>query len=71
MSEPFAEPSDHGGVDDQLASEAIAAARCLGAVVRESGGNARGHVRDQAGAAGVDFAAWNLREGPSGLTPVA
>lgn len=56
---------------NQLAAETIAAAHHLGAVVRVSDGNARGHVRDQAGSAGVDFAAWNLGEGPAGLTPVA
>lgn len=55
---------------NQLAAETIAAAHHLGAVVRVSDGNARGHVRDQAASAGVDFAAWNLGEGPTGLTPV-
>jgi len=71
VSEPFAEPSDHAGVDDQLIAETIAAAHYLGAVVRASDCSARGHVRDQAGSAGIDFAAWSLGEGPSGLTPVA
>ena len=55
---------------NQLAAETIAAAHHLGAVVRVSDGNARGHVRDQAASADVDFAAWNLGEGPTGLTPV-
>jgi hypothetical protein len=55
---------------NQLAAETIAAAHHLGAVVRVSDGNARGHVHDQASAAGVDFSAWNLGEGPAGLTPV-
>lgn len=55
---------------NQLAAETIAAAHHLGAVVRVSDGNARGHVRDQGEAAGIDFAAWNLGEGPAGLTPV-
>ena len=52
-------------------AESIAAARYLGAVVRVSDGNARGHVRNQAGSGGVDFAAWSLGERPPGLTPVA
>ena len=55
---------------NQLAAETIAAAHHLGAVVRVSDGNARGHVHDQAASAGVDFAVWNLGEGPSGLTPI-
>lgn len=55
---------------NQLAAETIAAAHHLGAVVRVSDGNARGHVRDQAVAAGVDFAVWNLGQGPAGLTPI-
>jgi hypothetical protein len=56
---------------NQLAAETIAAAHQLGAVVRVSDGNARGHVREQAELAGVDFAPWNLGEGPGGLTPVS
>jgi hypothetical protein len=71
VSEPPAEPSDHAGVDDQLIAETIAAAHYVGAVVRASDCNVRGHVRDQAGSAGVDFAAWSLGERPPGLTPVA
>jgi kynureninase len=55
---------------NQLAAETIAAAHHLGAVVRVSDGNARGHVHDQAASAGVDFAVWSLGEGPSGLTPI-
>ena len=55
---------------NQLAAETIAAAHHLGAVVRVSDGNARGHVRDQAAAAEVDLAVWNLGQGPAGLTPI-
>jgi hypothetical protein len=56
---------------NQLAAETVAAARNLGAVVRVSEGNSRGHVREQCLAAGVDFAVWRLGEGPNGLTPIA
>jgi hypothetical protein len=55
---------------NQLAAETIAAARHLGAVVRLSEGNGRGHVRDQSATAGIDVAVWRLGQGPNGLTPV-
>lgn len=56
---------------NQLAAETIAAAHHLGAVVRLSEGNGRGHVRDHATAAGIDIAVWRLGQGPNGLSPVA
>ena len=56
---------------NQLAAETIAAAHHLGAVVRVSEGNGRGHVADQSAASGIDFAIWRLGQGPNGLIPVA
>ena len=56
---------------NQLAGETVAAARHLGAVVRVSEGNGRGHVHDQVTAAGIDFAIWTLGPGPNGLTPMS
>jgi hypothetical protein len=55
---------------NQLAAETIAAAHHLGAVVRVSDGNARVTSAIRLLSAGVDFAVWNLGEGPTGLTPV-
>lgn len=55
---------------NQLAAETIAIAHHLGAVVRVSEGNGRGHVRDQVKAAGLEFGIWHLGQGPHGLTPV-
>jgi hypothetical protein len=43
-----------------LAAETIAAARHLGAVVRFSPGNGRGHVVDHVLTAGVDFEIWDI-----------
>lgn len=55
---------------NQLAAETIAIARHLGAVVRVSEGNSKGHVRDQVTASGLEFGVWRLGPGPHGLTPV-
>lgn len=55
---------------NQLAAETIAAARLLGAVIRVSEGNSRGHLREQAAIAGVDFAVWRLGASGDSLSPL-